>query len=314
MAGIRAFRIMFWPQAKFVYISRLFGLFCIILIVSQISLNRNNDFEQTDKQLVNEDCLCNGENFCFKGLDSNGSLKLGRRFDCSLHEGLKVYKLLDSDAQQTPLHYMDKSWQPVFATAVSSNHIGECRTLIKRIRSVFPNSTIVLYDIGLTREQVREVASWCKVERKVVNFSSYPAHLKNLKTYAFKLVLIDMLQNYTAFFYYDSSVHIRGTNLTQFVSLVHNGTLMPFSTHTFASHNIISVTHPGMYDYLPINPNTGYIADDSKFFDVCCGFSIYKTSNEMVVSLCHDKRMHRAGRIDYKMQLYSVKKQSRCPF
>lgn len=76
----------------------------------------------------------------------------GQPFNCSLYEGLAENRLLFNDIQNTAPYYeqMNENWEPVFVTSVAENHIEESRTLIKRIRTFYPISKIVVFDIGLT--------------------------------------------------------------------------------------------------------------------------------------------------------------------
>ena len=80
----------------------------------------------------------------------------GRRFDCSLYEGLRSRNLLDTDAAETKAHYeqLDDLWKPLFVTSVSSNHFSESRKLVRNIAERYPDSKIIMYDIGLSTEEV----------------------------------------------------------------------------------------------------------------------------------------------------------------
>lgn len=64
--------------------------------------------------------------------------------------------LLDSDATETPKDFerLDDKWKPVFVTSIASNHFKEGRKLIKSIGDHYSDSTIIVYDIGLTQPEV----------------------------------------------------------------------------------------------------------------------------------------------------------------
>ncbi|KAI6238847.1 hypothetical protein M3Y99_00642000 [Aphelenchoides fujianensis] len=80
------------------------------------------------------ECLCEDENFCFKGLDERGAVRWGRRFDCGLLGALRAARLTDAAAARTPSAAermaADERWTPVFVSAVSSNHFREARNLL----------------------------------------------------------------------------------------------------------------------------------------------------------------------------------------
>ncbi|KAI6212692.1 hypothetical protein M3Y94_00057800 [Aphelenchoides besseyi] len=219
--------------------------------------NETSNVDTNSTQSVELDaCNCNGENFCFKGLDEVGNVQLGLPFNCSLYEKLKSLRLLDSDAAEVKPDYKqivaDDKWSPVFVTSVSSNHFQELRNFVRAIRTHYPKSKIVIFDVGLLPKEIKELKSWCLVEYRLFDFSKYPPHVKKLMNYSFKLVIIEAFQTYKTFFYFDTSVRVKNKNLTTFLQGVQSGVLLPFSTHTFAIHSVYATTHPNMSTYLPI--------------------------------------------------------------
>ena len=53
----------------------------------------------------------------------------------------------------------------IFLTAASDNHFAELKVAVYNIRKNFsPNRTIVVYDIGLSAENQKEVCQQCAVE------------------------------------------------------------------------------------------------------------------------------------------------------
>ncbi|KAI6185777.1 hypothetical protein M3Y98_00061300 [Aphelenchoides besseyi] len=201
-------------------------------------------------------CNCNGENFCFKGLDEVGNVRLGLPFNCSLYEQLKSLQLLDSDAANAKPDYKqieaDDNWSPVFVTSVSTTHFQELRNFVKTIRAHYLKSKIVIFDVGLQAEEIEELKSWCLVEYRRFDFSKYPPHVKKIMNYSFKLAIVEAFQTYKTFFYFDTSVRITGKNLAAFLQGVQSGVLLPFSTHMVAIHSVYATTHPNMSTYLPL--------------------------------------------------------------
>lgn len=80
----------------------------------------------------------------------------GFKFDCDSYEGLKSNKLLDSDAISTKNDFenLNDLWQPIFVTSISSNHFEEGRKFVKTIAFYYPDSKIVVYDIGMEQIEV----------------------------------------------------------------------------------------------------------------------------------------------------------------
>ncbi|KAI6230259.1 hypothetical protein M3Y99_01081400 [Aphelenchoides fujianensis] len=199
------------------------------------------------------ECLCEDENFCFPGLDKKGAVRWGRRFDCGLLGALRTARLTDEEAARTPLDAVriDASdrWDPVFVTATSSNHFAELRPLIRLLHAHYPKSRIV---VRRHRPGVEEAKAWCNVEVRTFHFGRYPPHVKNLRTYAFKLAIVVM---HKTFFYLDTSVRHTGRHLVELLRGVQSGHLPPFSTHTARTHHsVFASTHPGMFAYLPLPP------------------------------------------------------------
>ncbi|XP_059155840.1 uncharacterized protein LOC131940935 [Physella acuta] len=82
----------------------------------------------------------------------------------------------------------------IILSASSSNHYNEMQAMFQNLHSVvFPlveNLTVVLFDIGLTREQRIKTEKNCRC--KVVKFPSekFPRHMKNNHCYSWKPVII----------------------------------------------------------------------------------------------------------------------------
>ncbi|KAI6193199.1 hypothetical protein M3Y96_00993000 [Aphelenchoides besseyi] len=240
------------------------GVFCILIFTFGVVVIRNNEtYQQIKPEVITTiekfpnflNCNCNGENFCFHGINYKGDVGLGKRFDCSLHAGLSRYKLTDEEIDSTPNDFdrlNPKTWQPMFVTSASDNHFSEVRMMVKNIKQFYPDSKIVLYDLGLEIDQVLEIRQWCNVEYKRFNFSKYPFYVGQLLTYAFKVLILEALQEYGTFFYFDSSIRITGRNMNEFLRAVKDRRLTPLSNHVATSHSVFSTTHMKMYDYLPL--------------------------------------------------------------
>ncbi|KAI6171814.1 hypothetical protein M3Y98_00904100 [Aphelenchoides besseyi] len=227
------------------------------------------------------DCDCFGENFCFIGTDNQGHAKRGIRFDCSLYSYLSVHKLLDRDAERTPPNYENLSddWIPIFVTPCSSNHFNESRVMVKVIRETYKNAKIVYYDIGLTAEEVDEVQSWCNVEYRKFNFSAFPSHVSSLKSYAFKIVMIEALQEWPSFFYIDSSVRIREPILHRMVDAVKNGSQPSILSFNGTRHSIFATAYPSKFVI------AAKLQANFSHKSICQRFPIHTSDSEMVTEV-----------------------------
>ncbi|KAI6233518.1 hypothetical protein M3Y99_00900900 [Aphelenchoides fujianensis] len=255
-----------WRTLSAKFLSRcLIGAFIVGVVLFELSslhqLFRARPFfpkgENASETEAPPECYCRGELFCFPGVDSNGRTKFGRPFPCNdeLLAFLEENRLLEAQIQTTPSEYerLDADeWTPTFFTSISADHFAEGRTLIGRLRKFYPDNPIVMFDLGLNEEKLKEVRGWCNVEIRPFVFDGRPAHLRHLRNFAFKLVLLEALKTHKAFFYFDTSVLIQNDQLNEFLRAVQSGLLQPFSTHTFTYHSTYAATNPKMYDFLPI--------------------------------------------------------------
>eukprot|EP01136_Pigoraptor_vietnamica_P035259 Opistho-1_new@100247 len=102
----------------------------------------------------------------------------------------------------------------VIAHAASANHFDETRWFMSTLRAHHGHAPrVLLYDLGLTEDQLEEVRGWCNWEIRRFDFSKYPAHVSNLLTYAWKPILLWELVAETGgnvpIFYSDSSTRVR---------------------------------------------------------------------------------------------------------
>ncbi|KAI6189313.1 hypothetical protein M3Y99_01943300 [Aphelenchoides fujianensis] len=245
---------MSWPRPRGNRFAqhRLLACVYIALLLIVYGLVHNYVLQQSTAP---SHCYCKGENFCFPGLDEAGRRVYGKRFDCSHYEFLKSRQLFEPHASYTPtaVEEMDASWTPLFVTAVSSNHFNESRVMIKRLRSNYPHSTIIYYDLGLTPEQARTFRAWCNVVYRTVDFFDYPPHVADLQAHSFKLLLLDVLQEHKAFVFLDSSARLLVPRLNELIARVQSGEMPPMFGFRRANHSIYATTNPAMYKYLPIS-------------------------------------------------------------
>ena len=141
----------------------------------------------------------------------------------------------------------------VFVTAASAEYYERLLTLISTIQRQFPDKDILVYDLGLSRNQTNELRNLCYVlVRDYAKMSaSFPEHMKIMTSYAWKaLVIHDALRETNGVFWVDASIRFDGHNLTRtYEKLVHDtqGAMM----FTNAGHSIYAATAKQMYQYIP---------------------------------------------------------------
>ncbi|CAD5216334.1 unnamed protein product [Bursaphelenchus okinawaensis] len=171
------------------------------------------------QKLPARSCWCNGENFCFTGLDESLNHTIGSALHCENYEYIRDFGLLQSDIDKVSNEFgiIEKDWTPVFVTSASYNHFYELRQYVNVIRVNYKMSKIVVYDIGLSKWMVDEIKTWCLVEYRYFNFARYPEH--------------------------------------SIVRDLNRGLILSFMTFTFSDHGIYGATDPGMLSYIPVPSN-----------------------------------------------------------
>nr|XP_054775412.1 uncharacterized protein LOC129283810 [Lytechinus pictus] len=77
-------------------------------------------------------------------------------------------------------------------TAISENHFEEVKPWIGSIQEFMPGQEIILYNLGLSKTSLEKVRVLCDVQVREFPFSSYPNHVRDLHTYAWKPIIIDV--------------------------------------------------------------------------------------------------------------------------
>ena len=138
------------------------------------------------------------------------------------------------------------------ATGVSSNHFEELLAHMDRVPLVFPNRTLIVYDLGLKEEEIKKLREMPFVEYRKFNFTRYPKHVADLHNYAWKpLILQQILSQYGGVMWMDSSIILTRniTHLLERMVKLQTGFLFYLPG---AEHSIASATHPQMLQYLPM--------------------------------------------------------------
>lgn len=138
------------------------------------------------------------------------------------------------------------------ATGASSNHFDELLAHIDRVPIVFPNRTLIIYDLGLNETELKTLQEISFVEYRKFNFTRYPEHVKDLHTYAWKpLILQQLLSQYGCAMWMDSSI-VLTRNITYLLARMVKLQIGFLFYLPGAGHSIASATHPKMLQYLPM--------------------------------------------------------------
>ena len=180
----------------------------------------------------------------------------------------------------------------VVVTGFSSNHFEEAQDMIASVQHHLPNTRLIVYDLGLTTEERDLVESYCNVEYRKFNFNHYPNHAKDLKTCAFKPIIIEEIsKEYEVVMWGDSSVRIMSPHFVS--TLFPYFKRFPFIPGPPSNLPAVALTHVGMIDYLNVT-------ETRKQLDVyhitiqagCWIMWINKLMREMFLNLWVDCALH----------------------
>ncbi|CEF62835.1 Protein of unknown function DUF1647 family-containing protein [Strongyloides ratti] len=176
--------------------------------------------------------------------------EMKKNFDVSLYKYLLELNFLKNNYPDVS---KEEKMHPVFLTSMSNKYISRGIGLIKSIQHFFPNSNIIVYDLGITKKNLKHLKRSCNVIYKKFNFKKYPKHVLDLKNYAFKAIVIaETLRDYKAIWYIDSSVSFTRSNLTDVYNAMESKKSSYF-LHSKAFHGIVRATASETFNYFPTN-------------------------------------------------------------
>ena len=161
---------------------------------------------------------------------------------------------LDDSFKKIPVNMTSVASLPEIAlvTGSSSNHFDELLSHIDRVPLFFPRKILIVYDLGLSKQEVKKLHEISFVEYRKFNFDRFPGHVENLHTYAWKpLILQQLLNQYGGVMWMDSSIILTRniSYLLERMVKLQTGFLFYLPS---AEHSIASATHPQMLQYLPM--------------------------------------------------------------
>ena len=154
--------------------------------------------------------------------------------------------LIDGSENCSCIEYM--LCKLVVVTALSSSHFEESLEFFRFVYANFPATKVIVYDLGLTENEVRRLQSYCNVlEVRKFEFAKYPPHTKDLMTYSWKPhIVYDVSKEYELFIYCDASCRITKAFIKHLPEL-HQYPLLP---KVRGSYSILRTTHDGMLKYV----------------------------------------------------------------
>lgn len=140
-------------------------------------------------------------------------------------------------------------------TAVSSNHFHELLKHLEQFHRFVPNKKLIVYDLGLTQDEVYALRRVNYVEYRNFDFSAYPKHVRNLHSYSWKpLIMQRVLAEQGGIMWLDSSVKIKKPYTKVLEQMVNYSSGFLYYLHPVGD-TILSSTHPKMLEYLPMQKN-----------------------------------------------------------
>ena len=173
----------------------------------------------------------------------------------------------------------------LIVSAVSSNHFKESKDMIGSAQKYLPKRRIMMYDLGLEKEQRKELETFCNVELRTFDFNKYPEYFRSLFKYAWKPVIIKTVAQETEYlFWADSSIRF----IPNFESALKKLDKFPIKGHHHEL-DIVQVTHSGMLDYFNMTRESM-----RNLVGIEGGLVLYKTNNIAmhIIDLWCDCSMH----------------------
>ncbi|XP_045183782.2 uncharacterized protein LOC123542163 [Mercenaria mercenaria] len=124
---------------------------------------------------------------------------------------------------------------PVIATAANSGFYGVSQGLIKSVYEIllpkYQNITIVYYDMGLTVYQRKQLKQYCTIcEVRIFPFDDFPEHVRKLKTYAWKPIIVKtLLLEFGWVWWMDSSVRFITNDLDRGLKYSQDNSILFFT-------------------------------------------------------------------------------------
>ena len=135
----------------------------------------------------------------------------------------------------------------VFVSAFSDNHFKEAREMLRTVTECLPETTIIIYDLGLNNTHQKALCTYNNVELRHFPFWAYRPHVRHLRNYAWKPLIVKQVSSeYDIIMYGDSSVRLISCNIT---TALQHLLEFPFFGNPILS-KAVQFAHDGMIRYL----------------------------------------------------------------
>ncbi|XP_038059046.1 uncharacterized protein LOC119730298 isoform X2 [Patiria miniata] len=117
--------------------------------------------------------------------------------------------------------------------------------MIASVQAHMPLKKIVVYNLGIHPKIVKSMQQMCSVEVRQFNFDNYPKHVRKTENKAWRVfALLDVLNEYGAFFYVDPHIRFRAPlNLLFPFIAPHKGLIAKADK----KNTTFETTHPSLY-------------------------------------------------------------------
>ncbi|KAL4235372.1 hypothetical protein ACF0H5_007008 [Mactra antiquata] len=200
-----------------------------------------------------------------------GSVKCRETFNDSIEDNLMVIKQYPKGDAEKYMWKLDgnitKPEQirdfPVIVTAFNWNYYPQSMGLFESIHKKLMNTWkyrgkvhIVVYDLGLTDRQLKMLKMKCRCEIRKFPYDEFPPHVRDIMTYAFKPILLQMaLVEFGFIWWVDSSVRFQTGNIDQAVQFAKANSVLFFVIDNMGTLNSIpTLTDPQTFKFIGEDP------------------------------------------------------------
>ena len=137
----------------------------------------------------------------------------------------------------------------VCLTAITDSQFVAAKEMFSSIHLCLPDTKIIVYDLGLDYKNIEQLRYFTYVELHAFPFLNYShlPHVRDLNTYAWKPIIIDMVSEwYDVIMYSDPTLRMKSCNMTS--ALEHLLKFPLLNIHP-TPHRAIEFTHDGMIKY-----------------------------------------------------------------
>ena len=126
-------------------------------------------------------------------------------------------------------------------TAASSNYYDELLNLVGSLHSYEPALPALIYDLGMSHEQLAQIRLIANAELLAFPFDRYPPHVRDLKNYAWKACVVkDAVERKGCVLFLDAGMEVRN-----FLGNLRKNLLKHGAWFVGSQENLGKYTHPG---------------------------------------------------------------------